>query len=101
MLPCLEQVSAGVILSVRLLPRASCNQIAGLHEDFLKIKLTSPPVDGAANNACCVFLAKVFKVSRSSIDLVSGHKSRKKKFLLRGTCLKDVSQTLKEHFAGA
>ena len=73
----------GVTLTVFVQPRSSKNMIAGLHNQTLKIKLTSPPVDGAANKMCIQYLAKCLKIPKSSIEIVSGHKSRTKRLLLR------------------
>jgi len=72
--------SAGgrVRFSVRVQPRASNNQIAGVHGDALKIRLTAPPVDGAANKGLIDFLADIFDVARQSIRIVGGESSRSK-----------------------
>jgi uncharacterized protein (TIGR00251 family) len=56
----------GVVFKVRVQPRSSKNQIAGLFDDSLKVRLTAPPVEGEANEACCAFLAKVLAVPSSS-----------------------------------
>lgn len=72
--------SAGgrVRFSVRVQPRASNNQIAGVHGDALKVRLTAPPVDGAANKELIEFLADIFDVGRQSIRIVGGESSRSK-----------------------
>jgi uncharacterized protein (TIGR00251 family) len=57
--------------------------IVGLHDDALKIKLTAPPVDNAANKMCIKFLAKRLGVSNFRIEIISGHTSRTKQVLLR------------------
>jgi uncharacterized protein (TIGR00251 family) len=57
--------------------------IAGLHGDALKIKLTAPPVDGAANKMCIEFLSKWVNISKSAVEIISGHASRTKRVLLR------------------
>jgi uncharacterized protein (TIGR00251 family) len=69
---------AGIQFSAAIQPRASRNQILGIHNHCLKIKLTSPPVDGAANQACIKFLAKAFGISPSRITIVKGETSRNK-----------------------
>ena len=76
----------GLLIKVFVQPRASKNEIVGRHGDALKIKLTSPPVDGAANKMCVQFLAKCLQVPKSSIEIISGHTSRTKRVLL---CSKD------------
>jgi uncharacterized protein len=72
--------SAGgrVRFSVRVQPRASSNDVVGVHGDALKIRLTAPPVDGAANAELVDFLADVFAVRRQSVRIVGGESSRSK-----------------------
>jgi uncharacterized protein (TIGR00251 family) len=82
-MPYLKENTDGVTLTVFVQPRSSKNMIAGLQNHALKIKLTSPPVDGAANKMCIKYLAKWLKVPKSSIEIVSGHRSRTKRLLLR------------------
>ena len=79
----LQENNNGIILKVFVQPRSSKNMIAGQHGDALKIKLTAPPVDGAANKMCVQYLAKCLKVPKSSIKIISGHTSRTKRLLLR------------------
>jgi len=73
----------GLILNVFIQPRSSRNMVAGLYGEALKIKLTAPPVEGAANRMCIDYLSKVFKISRSSIEIISGHASRSKRLLIK------------------
>lgn len=51
----------GVVFKVRVQPRSSKNQIAGLFDDSLKVRLTAPPVEGEANEACCAFWPKYWR----------------------------------------
>lgn len=74
----------GVILTVHVQPRASKNQICGLQGDALKIRLTSPPVDGAANKLCREFLADLFGVAKSYVEIISGESSRHKRVKICG-----------------
>ena len=69
---------------VHVQPRAGRNQVVGLHDERLKLKISSPPVDGAANRCCRDYLAKLFQVPKGTVLLVSGERSRKKRFLLQG-----------------
>jgi uncharacterized protein (TIGR00251 family) len=70
--------------AVRVQPRAAKDTLAGLHDGALKVRLCSPPVDGAANQALIKFLSKILKIPKSSLELVSGHKSRSKRIRLSG-----------------
>lgn len=89
------------MLLVQVQPRSSRNQLVGLQGDALKVKLTSPPVDGAANKACCAFLAKVFGIAKGDVDLVAGDKSRQKRLLLNGVRLAVAEQILKSQLEAA
>ena len=64
-------------VSVKVIPRSSKNKIIW-ENDILKVKLTSPPVEGKANKELIRFLSKVFKIPKSEIRIVRGEKSRKK-----------------------
>jgi len=63
---------------VRVQPRASRTEVAGRQGDALKIRLTAPPVDGAANDALVRFLAERLQVSRSAVRLETGTAGRSK-----------------------
>lgn len=80
--PWLRAVPAGVELCLLVQPRASRDQLVGVQGDELKVRLAAPPVEGAANAACCSFLAKVCKVPKSRVTLVAGESSRHKRLLL-------------------
>ncbi len=68
-----------ITLDVRVVPRASCSEIVGFHDGVLKVRLTSPPVDNAANVELVKLLSKTFRVSKSQIQIVNGQTSRSKK----------------------
>jgi len=85
---------AGIQFAAAIQPRASRNQITGIHNHSLKIKLTSPPVDGAANQACIKFLAKAFGVSPSRLSIVKGETSRNKTIQVEGMDPKTFMNTL-------
>lgn len=74
----------GIILSLHIQPRASKNEICGIQDNSLKIRLTSPPVDGAANKLCREFLACIFNVPKSAIEIISGETSRLKRVRILG-----------------
>jgi uncharacterized protein len=80
----------GVCLSLKVQPRASKNQIGEAVGNELKIRITAPPVDSAANDALIVFLAQVFDCPRSALRLIRGHASRHKKIMVSGMNLEAV-----------
>lgn len=99
-LPCLRQTDAGVEVFLFVQPRASRNKIVGLVNDELKVALTAPPVDGAANKACCAFLAKTCKLPKSSVMVVSGETSRHKRLLLEDVDFNRVAEALTRTLGG-
>jgi hypothetical protein len=74
----LSPQSDGVLLSIKLQPRASANEIGEALGSELKIKVTAPPVEAAANEALVRLLADTFDCGRNRIELVRGHTSRHK-----------------------
>ena len=84
MAPYLQQRSGGVCLSLKVQPRASRNEIAGPIGNALKIKVTAPPVDSAANEAVLELIAETLGCARNQLELLRGATSRHKKILVRG-----------------
>jgi uncharacterized protein (TIGR00251 family) len=85
--------SSGVVFTVRVIPRASRSEVVGEFEGAVKVKLTSPPVDGAANVELIKLLAKRFGVSRSAVEILSGETSKTKQIRIDGVTA-EVVQTL-------
>jgi uncharacterized protein len=82
--PFIRVQGTGVVLSVKAQPRASRTEVAGLLGAELKIKVASPPVDGAANQALIEFLAETLGVSKRDVALVRGASSTHKQFAVAG-----------------
>jgi uncharacterized protein (TIGR00251 family) len=80
----------GISFKVYVQPKASKNEIKGMHGDALKIRLTAPPVDGAANKMCLKYLAKCLSVPQSRLEILSGHSSRSKHVLFKNENDKDT-----------
>ena len=93
-MPYLQTLPDGSLL-LRLLvqPRASRNEIAGLHDDALKIRLTTPPIEGRANKAVIAFLAKLLHLPKSSLTIKSGHQNRSKQVLIQG-CEEQIARQI-------
>lgn len=92
--PCVTETDEGIVLALHVQPRASKNEIVGVLGEELKIRLTSPPVEGAANKLCCSFFARLFGLPGRDVELVGGEKSRHKRLLLRGVDLRQVEEML-------
>ena len=75
----------GIVLSLHIQPRASKNELCGVQGNALKIRLTSPPVDGAANKLCREFLADLLDVPKSAVEIISGETSRHKRVRIAST----------------
>lgn len=92
----LHEETGGVLLSVKLQPRASANEIGEPLGDELKIKVTAPPVDSAANQALVEFLAEKLQCARNRIEIIRGHKSRHKILQLHGFTVGEIKNLLLE-----
>jgi len=86
--------SDGVLLSVKLQPRASVNEIGEALGNELRIKVTAPPVDAAANEALVKLLAQHLDCPRNRVELVRGHTSRHKTVKLHGLAPEEVVKRL-------
>ena len=82
-LPVAERAGT-VRFAVRVQPRASRSEIVGEYGGALRVRLSAPPVDGAANEALVELLADVLRVPRRAVRVVSGHAARGKKVEVDG-----------------
>jgi len=90
-----EQVTNGALtFAVKVVQRASKNQVVGAEGGALKIRLTAPPVEGKANDALIEFLANMLGVRRAQIEIVTGHASRRKIVRVRGVTAKQVKEKI-------
>ena len=94
----LLETEEGIILPVRIQPRASKDEIVGEYNGALKIKLTSPPVEGEANRRCIEFLSKRFKIAKSQLEIIKGEKSKDKLIKIIGLRRADVLNILHNKF---
>lgn len=83
MIDFLEKDNA-LVFSVRVIPRSSKSEIVGEYDGALKVKLNSPPIDGAANAELVKLLAKEFDVSKSQVEILSGNTSKLKQIKILG-----------------
>jgi uncharacterized protein (TIGR00251 family) len=81
----LHHGNSGSALAVRIIPRSPRNEVAGILDDgTVKIRLTSPPVDGKANRALIKFLAGLLDVKASQVEIVAGMTGRNKLIVING-----------------
>jgi uncharacterized protein len=75
---------------VLVVPRASRSEIAGEHDGALRVRVTAPPVDGAANEEVTRLIAHELGVSRSAVEIVAGLTSKLKRVRVRGARAADL-----------
>lgn len=90
----IRESDQGVSFAVKVHPRAQKDGITGEVGDAIKLSLTTPPVEGRANEACVEFFAKLLKVPRSSVSIASGLSSRNKVIRVMGVGVEYVRERL-------
>lgn len=85
-----QEQDGAVVFEVRVVPRASRSRVIGVHEGALKLALTAPPVDGAANEALRKLLAKTLGVAKSDVEIVRGDRARIKVLRVKGIRASDL-----------
>lgn len=90
----LSQQGNAVVLDISVQPRSSSTGIVGVHDGALRVRLTAPPVDGAANAALIAWCAKALGVRRADVSIVSGQTSRRKRVAIQGISATHVVECL-------
>ena len=90
----IEITRTGVILDVRVIPRAGTSGIAGLRDNAVLVRLNAPPVEGAANAELIEVLANALDVPKRAIAIVSGDRSRQKRVRIDGVTLAHAASRL-------
>jgi uncharacterized protein (TIGR00251 family) len=83
-----------VLVDLHIVPNAKKSEIVGTHGDALKVRVAAPPVDGAANDEICRFIAKLVGVPRSAVTIVRGQTSKAKTVSVAGASLQKVQAVL-------
>jgi uncharacterized protein (TIGR00251 family) len=86
----LQDTGSGISFAVKVHPRGKNNAVTGEVGDALKVSLTTPPVDGRANQACIEFFAKLLMVPQSSVTIASGARSRNNVIRVAGVTAEQV-----------
>jgi uncharacterized protein len=95
-MPFLKETRTGIELDLHVQPRARKPEVAGLHGQALKIKVSAPPADGAANAAVLDLIAELFQVPRNRVQLIAGAASRSKRVHVDGLSLAGATARLEE-----
>lgn len=91
---CIQDSPEGAVLIVHVQPNANRTEYAGVYGDALKFRVAAPPVEGAANEALCAYLAKRFGLPRKAVVIRSGAGARRKRVLLAGVPARRVREVL-------
>jgi uncharacterized protein len=90
----IEAKDGGVVFAVRVQPRASKDEIAGVMEGALKIRLRAPAIENRANEALCEFLADLLKRPKSAVRILGGEHSRTKRVTIEGVTRQQIEALL-------
>jgi len=90
----MNEKDGAVTFKARVQPRAPRSEIAGEHSGAIKLRLAAPPVDGKANQECRSFLARLLKVSATSVEIISGSTSRDKVIRIHNVSARRVIEAL-------
>jgi uncharacterized protein (TIGR00251 family) len=90
----IQPTSDGVLLDVRVIPRAGRSGIAGTRDGALLVRLNAPPVEGAANDELIEVLAKALGVAKRAVTIVSGDRARQKRVRIAGIDERDARARL-------
>ena len=93
-MPWIRADKNGCTIDIHAQPQAHKNEVVGLHNDRLKVKVKSPPVDGKANDCLVEFIAQTLGLNRSRVELLKGSSSRQKQLLIVGMSPEAVEAVL-------
>ena len=91
----ITEKDGAVSFDVRVVPRSSRSEIVGQHDGTLKIRLASPPVDGAANAELVKLLAKYLGVAKSDVEIVNGETSKNKRIKITNLSKSEIEELMK------
>ncbi len=85
----IRETGTGLEVVLHVQPRARRNEIAGVHDQALKVKISAPPVDDAANRAVVEFFSDLLDIPKTRITIISGDRSRRKTVRINGLSVPD------------
>jgi len=80
----IRETADGAIFRIRVVPRASRSEAAGIQGDALKLRITEAPVEGKANDECIRLIAKILGVKKTQVTIIAGHTARTKTVAVEG-----------------
>jgi uncharacterized protein (TIGR00251 family) len=86
----------GIVIAVRVIPRASRSGVAGTRDGALLVRLHAPPVEGAANAELIELLARLFEVPRRNVSILSGATSKHKRVKVVGINVERAASRLSD-----
>ena len=92
----INETGDGVTFTVRVAPRATRTEVAGVHDGALKVRIAAPPVEGAANEELMRFLARALGVPTRAVEIVAGHTSKTKRVRVRGVAARQILGLVRE-----
>ena len=91
----LRATNEGVLIAVRVMPRAARAGLAGTRDDALLVRLNAAPVEGAANTELIEVLSDALGVAKRAVSITAGERSRRKTVLIRGVTTNEIAQKIK------
>ena len=82
------------LLQVRIQPGARRDQVTGMSEGVLHVRVAVPPTQNRANDALIALLAQALRVPRLRIAILQGHRSRQKVVEIAGLGTQEVRRKL-------
>jgi len=90
----ISEKDASISFTVRVVPRASKTEFAGELEGAVKVRVASPPVDGAANGELIKLFAKTLGVGKSNVEIVAGQTSKTKRIRITGSTAEQLRNAI-------
>lgn len=90
----IKETLNGIVITVKLVPNSSFSKVVDYSEEYIRIKISSPPIENKANKELVQFCSKLLDINKSKIEIVSGEKSKLKKVLFKDTKIQDITQKI-------
>lgn len=90
----IQEEAKGITLKIKVQPNASRNELGGVVDGSLRVRLTAPPVEGAANKECIRFLSKELHIAKSRITIIRGQRGREKVLRIEGMKKEELQKIL-------